>query len=332
MSKLDRNIEINEKALEKPGFRLNPNSFLGKITRPFALAALFVIGGATTANCTFDTGGLKPPQNDARPVDDGSLDGGPDGGDAGNPDADASNPDADASNPDADASNPDADAAPDPEICDDGIDNDGDGDVDCADHADCDGQIGPGGITCASTEIGCDDGGDNDGDGDVDCFDSDCIGNSACPEICDDGIDNNGDGYTDCEAPECNGYENTLTKCGYGDEWEINCTNGIDDNGNGYTDCQDIACSVTATCGAVVEDCNSFSADVNNDLLTKCEDVTCFLHDDCIDWEHICPQSAGSLCGTGTSGQCGSGTCSEGHNFNNQSIPKTCNPLDQSCY
>jgi Tol biopolymer transport system component len=51
----------------------------------------------------------------------------------------------------------------------------------------------------------CTDGIDNDGDGLVDCDDSeDCGHDPACteppsdPEICDDGIDNDGDGLTDC--------------------------------------------------------------------------------------------------------------------------------------
>ena len=51
----------------------------------------------------------------------------------------------------------------------------------------------------------CTDGIDNDGDGLIDCDDSDdCGDDPACteppldPEICDDGIDNDGDGLTDC--------------------------------------------------------------------------------------------------------------------------------------
>jgi Tol biopolymer transport system component len=51
----------------------------------------------------------------------------------------------------------------------------------------------------------CTDGIDNDGDGLIDCDDSeDCSDDPACteppsdPEICDDGIDNDGDGLTDC--------------------------------------------------------------------------------------------------------------------------------------
>ncbi|MBU1241457.1 hypothetical protein KKF84_02435 [Myxococcota bacterium] len=57
-------------------------------------------------------------------------------------------------------------------ICDDGVDNDGDGTIDCAD-SDC---------AAACVEV-CDDGIDNDGNGDVDCDDSACAGNAACPDV-----------------------------------------------------------------------------------------------------------------------------------------------------
>ena len=65
---------------------------------------------------------------------------------------------------------------PDPEVCDDGADNDGDGAVDC-DDSDC---AGTAACPVDMPEV-CDDGADNDGDGAVDCDDSDCEGNAACP-------------------------------------------------------------------------------------------------------------------------------------------------------
>lgn len=94
------------------------------------------------------------------------------------------------------------------EICDDGIDNDCDNKVDCADGS-C-GQAPVCGIS-SGPEI-CDDGIDNDGDNKADCADKrDCGKELICligdgggggggsqPEICDDGLDNDEDGKTDC--------------------------------------------------------------------------------------------------------------------------------------
>ncbi len=62
--------------------------------------------------------------------------------------------------------------------------------------------LNPGGVS----EI-CDDGIDNDGDTLVDCDDPDCGGHPNCtvPEICDDGIDNDGDTLVDCNDPDCTG-------------------------------------------------------------------------------------------------------------------------------
>ena len=59
--------------------------------------------------------------------------------------------------------------------CDNGLDDDGDGLVDCADadcvfHPSCQGQV----------ETACENGLDDDGDGPVDCADSDCVGSPAC--------------------------------------------------------------------------------------------------------------------------------------------------------
>jgi len=60
------------------------------------------------------------------------------------------------------------------EDCDDGVDNDGDSAVDCAD-ADCDADP-----ACAPPAEECDDGVDNDEDGDTDCDDADCDADPAC--------------------------------------------------------------------------------------------------------------------------------------------------------
>jgi hypothetical protein len=55
-------------------------------------------------------------------------------------------------------------------------------------------------------ETSCTDGMDNDSDGLVDCADPECAGNSACltpVENCTDGIDNDGDMKVDCADPDC---------------------------------------------------------------------------------------------------------------------------------
>lgn len=97
-----------------------------------------------------------------------------------------------------------------PEFCNDGIDNDCDGTVDCADN-ECMGTE-----TCAPEnrpEV-CNDGIDNDGDRKVDCADSDCYRDPECPRstgrrlegirgTCSDGADNDEDGLVDCADPDC---------------------------------------------------------------------------------------------------------------------------------
>ena len=57
-------------------------------------------------------------------------------------------------------------------------------------------------------EATCNDGIDNDCDGDIDCFDDDCSGDPACacvpsPEICDNGVDDDCDGLVDCDDGDC---------------------------------------------------------------------------------------------------------------------------------
>ena len=61
------------------------------------------------------------------------------------------------------------------EVCDNPLDNDGDGLVGCADP-EC-----ASGIECSSPVEDCADGMDNDGDGGVDCIDPDCDRSPDCP-------------------------------------------------------------------------------------------------------------------------------------------------------
>lgn len=81
------------------------------------------------------------------------------------------------------------------EICNDGIDNDNDGLIDCEDDS------------CNSSSLCeeiCNDGIDNDGDGFIDCADANCEDFQDCLiERCIDGVDNDGDGLVDCDDPDC---------------------------------------------------------------------------------------------------------------------------------
>ncbi len=84
--------------------------------------------------------------------------------------------------------------------CEDGLDDDGDGAIDCEDQ-DCLG------IGCCLGVEDCSNLRDDDGDGLIDCEDVDrCIDADVCadpPEVCDDGFDDDRDGLADCADPEC---------------------------------------------------------------------------------------------------------------------------------
>ena len=129
----------------------------------------------------------------------------------------------------------------DEEICDNEADDDGDGDVDCAD-SDCAESD-----ACASEEV-CDSGEDDDGDGDVDCADSDCADAEECAtaELCDNGEDDDGDGDVDCDDADCADD----AACASTED----CENGEDDDGDGDVDCDDADCTCETDCGDGVVD------------------------------------------------------------------------------
>jgi hypothetical protein len=141
--------------------------------------------------------------------------------------------------------------------CNDGFDNDANGDKDCGDKA-CDGQkikwlvgyeivngnydynkpIEKEAYCQHEKETNCDDDWDNDGDQVQDCADEDCWGTKFCnvkEGNCQDGSDNDGDGFEDCadhpdcdEEPACNPNA---------------CTNNLDDDKDGFTNCWDSQCT-----------------------------------------------------------------------------------------
>jgi len=163
---------------------------------------------------------------------------------------------------------------PEPEICDDGIDNDCDRKTDCCDD-DCRYPLDP----YCQAETECDDGIDNDCDLTVDCCggevctscgyygletccyqsggDPDCQGNPACEveSNCYDGVDNDCDNLIDCCDPDCE--EDTIGVAGMPScyTWVAmamlgatctpaveDCTNGVDDDSDGDIDCDDSDC------------------------------------------------------------------------------------------
>ena len=74
-----------------------------------------------------------------------------------------------------------------------------------------------------SADFACDDGIDNDGDGEIDMIDAGCPFPIATVERtqCDDGLDNNGDGDVDFDDPNCSRawpYWEVTPECGFGAE------------------------------------------------------------------------------------------------------------------
>ncbi len=157
------------------------------------------------------------------------------------------------------------------EICDNGVDDDLDGDVDCDDVAcsavcaeACVGGIDEdldGAVDCEDSDCdgqcpeACTDGRDNDGDGELDCADEDCDG--SCPEDCNDVRDNDGDGVVDCWDSDCDG------SC------PEDCLDVRDNDGDGATDCEDADCD-----GGCPETCED-GRDNDGDGGVDCVDVDC---------------------------------------------------------
>jgi len=100
------------------------------------------------------------------------------------------------------------------DTCADSANNDREDGTDCADHSDCDGEIGrkTSSQICQATETNCSDLFDNDADGATDCADVNCLGRQGPDGICgsedniaacDDDYDNDGDVSIDCIDNNC---------------------------------------------------------------------------------------------------------------------------------
>ena len=120
---------------------------------------------------------------------------------------------------------------------------------------------------------------DDTGNGKVDCGDSSCATDPACKnrpkvEICDNKKDDTGNGLTDCEDPYCA----SDPACKVRPKVEI-CDNKQDDTGNGLIDCADPTCAADPACATkpekpAVEICDNKQDDTGNGLV-DCADPTC---------------------------------------------------------
>lgn len=123
-------------------------------------------------------------------------------------------------------------------------------------------------------DVSCADGVDNDYDGLVDCADTDCLVLShLCGEIvpeipqdrpesgadadealqnCSDDVDNDNDGQFDCGDQDCRDIPET---CCIRENTNETCSDGIDNDSNGFADCEDFGCRN----GIFVDVCNESS-------------------------------------------------------------------------
>jgi hypothetical protein len=161
------------------------------------------------------------------------------------------------------------------EVCINGVDDDGNGLIDCADPV-CTG-LGE----CVGVFENCVNGLDDDGNGLIDCSDPFCFGLPDCgasAERCNDFIDNDRDGLVDCEDSDCAGDRSCLLV-------EI-CDDGFDNDRNGFVDCSDPACSGTSACVGT-EICNDL-LDNDRDGLVDCADRDCALQPGCAVLTEVC--------------------------------------------
>ncbi len=150
------------------------------------------------------------------------------------------------------------------EVCNNAVDDDGDGLADCAD-TDCAGF--PTCMMCtpiARAETGfCTGGRDEDCDGLTDCVDPDCRVDPSCtmciptgpennPTACMDGRDNDCDRALDCADTDCRGVPGCTCVPTGPENNAMACVDGRDNDCDGRLDCADTECAALPACGACV--------------------------------------------------------------------------------
>lgn len=196
--------------------------------------------------------------------------------------------------------------------CANGLDDDQDGSIDCADAA-CHLQVCGSDCVCqgaVKTEVSCDDGLDGDGDGAPDCADSDCankfcgagcacIGGGRRETNCADQLDNDLDGGTDCDDSACAAQfcqAGTTKRCTgaaclcnggpVAPEEATLCGDGLDNDCDNSTDCGEVSCdaapcsadggtSCVCSSGRKAERSCANLADDDGDSMIDCADVDC---------------------------------------------------------
>ena len=179
------------------------------------------------------------------------------------------------------------------ENCTNGVDDDGDGAIDCND-VDCSSDP-----SCGGSPENCTNGIDDDQDGYTDCDDqADCSNDPSCQtttgEICNNGIDD--DGMFGCD---CNDILGCLFdfNCLLAPTEETNCTDGQDDDLDCDVDCADADCATDPACGGLVEICDN-GTDDDCDGDTDCDDSDCAGHASC----PVCSPATAINCGDSLGG------------------------------
>ncbi|MEM7180291.1 MAG: hypothetical protein AAF518_05230 [Spirochaetota bacterium] len=184
------------------------------------------------------------------------------------------------------------------QLCLDGIDNNGDGNVDCED-ASC--QY----FTFCSTSSAsnyeytssqCQDNQDNDGNGLTDCEDSNCSGYTFCTSqvatsTSDSGSSSSSNSGSNSNSGSSSGSSSSSSSNGSsgstGNSTENTasmCVDGVDNDSDGTVDCQDSECSSFLFCQPPTED-TAFKCqdglDNDNDSKVDCEDSECSMFSFC---------------------------------------------------
>ena len=143
------------------------------------------------------------------------------------------------------------------EVCNNKIDDTGNGKVDCADPTCADDPACAAEPEKPAVEI-CNNKIDDTGNGLIDCADPTCAADPACAtkpekpavEICDNKQDDTGNGLVDCadptcaNLPVCNSYKPLIGEI---------CDNGEDDDGDSLVDCDDPDCASAPFCTGKIQ-------------------------------------------------------------------------------